>query len=101
MILAGGSPSRPYLSCYRTVFPQFGPRLRPSLDRGPVRPCRHVQLAAQLAVALQPELDLVPLEGFGVDGGPRRIEQIAILAGESEITPQCPCNMRHDRIERA
>ena len=63
--------------------------------------CRHDELATELAVHLEHELDLVARERRFVDGGPRRIQQVAMIVGVSELVPQHPRRMRNHRIEDA
>ena len=61
------------------------------------------QLAAQLAVDLQHQLDLVLRQRRGVDLRPRRVEQVAVLARVAEVAPQRPrrCAARPDRARAA
>src|SRR6185437_3075273 len=75
------------------------PRRR--FDRRLVGAGGHDELAAQLAVHLQHELDFVARERRLVDGRPRGIDQVAVRVSEPQLAPEHPGRVRHDRIEHA
>src|SRR2546425_8149132 len=79
----------------------FSGRFRRAFDRRAICGRRHDELAAQLAVDLQDELDLVLRERLRIHFGPGRVEQIAIAGDEAQVAPQVPRRMRHDRIEHS
>ena len=70
-------------------------------DRGAVRGGRHRERAAQLAVDLQHQLDLVLHQRGVVDLRPGRVEQLAELGVVAELLPQRLRDVRAGRVERA
>jgi hypothetical protein len=80
------------------VLLHVGVRHRQLLDGGAVGVLRHAQTAAQLAVDLHHEFDLVGVERRGVGLGPRRGEDILAVA---QFAPQRVGDVRGDRCEQA
>ena len=93
MTFLTGAPA----ACFATSGARRAPRSRS--PRVGVR--GHDDLAAQLAVDLQHELDLVLRERGRIDLRPRRVEQRAEFGGEAELVPQRAADVRHDRVEHA
>ena len=71
------------------------------LDRRRVRRGRHAQLAAQFSIDLQHQLDFLLCERGGVDLGPRRVEDVAVLRRVAQLLPQRVRDVRHDGIQHA
>ncbi len=57
--------------------------------------------AAQLAVDLQHQLDLVLHQGAGIHLRPGGVEQVAQLAGVAQLAPQRVGEVRRGRVEHA